>query len=324
MSEPLRENAFLRWLRGRDEPACPAVTVGPGDDCAVLVFGGERLLVTCDQLLDGVHIRLAEAGAEAFGFKAMARAVSDIAAMAGEPVAAVVSTAFPKGFAREQAERLHAGRLAASEATGCPVIGGDVASGSGPLSMNVTVLGRCGPWGPVLRSTAREGEAICVTGRLGGSWISGRHLRQLPRLKEARTLAADWQVGAMMDLSDGLAMDLPRLCGESRVAAEIYADAVPVHPDAALWQKAAGGESGAPRRSALAAALEDGEDYELLFTLPPERARRLAETAMTELGCEVSVIGRVVSGAGAELIAPDGSRSPLAGGYEHGGSDHDA
>lgn len=302
----MREFDFIQWLRGRGSFDPALVAVGPGDDCAVLHFGGEELLVTADQVLDGVHFSLAEHGAEAAGRKAAARGLSDIAAMAGLPAAMVATVAAPKGFAGADAEAVYHGLRAGADPFDCPLVGGDIAAWSGQagrLQIGVTVFGRSAGVGPVLRSGAKVGDAVCVTGALGGAWPGRRHLTFTPRIAEARKLAGEFAVGAMIDVSDGLAADLGHIVSESGVGAEVDAAAVPIHPDAR------------GREDPLAAALFDGEDYELLFTLPVDQAERLAGSQWLEV--PVARIGSIVEGAALALIR-DGRREKLdPRGWEH-------
>lgn len=302
----MREFEFIQWVRGQGRFDPAVVAVGPGDDCAVLHVGGEKLLVTTDQVLDGVHFSLAEHGPEAAGRKAAARSLSDIAAMAGLPVAMVATVAAPKGFSRSDAEAVYHGLRAAGEGFDCPLVGGDVGAwteGAGRLQIGVTILGRCAGIEPVLRSGAKVGEALCVTGALGGAWKSQRHLTFTPRVCAARELAGGYPVGALIDISDGLAADLGHVISESGVAAEVDASAVPIHDDAR------------GRDDPLSAALFDGEDYELLFTLPPEAARRLIVSQ--PLGVLVTRIGAITEGAGMALVR-DGRRERLEPrGWEH-------
>ena len=303
----MKEFDFIRWIIDQARLDVAAVPVGPGDDCAVLNFGSERLLVTVDQVLDGVHLDVARDGFEAAGYKAAARNLSDIAAMAGEPVAMVAALAAPSGLTIEQAQDIHAGLRRAGDAFACPLVGGDVASwgqAGGRLLLSVTVLGRSAGVRPVLRRGAREGDAICVTGELGGAWRSRRHLEFVPRVREARRLAARCELHAMIDISDGLAADLGHIAAASGLAAELDAAAVPIHADART------------QSDPLEAALHDGEDYELLFCIEPEQARKLV--AEQPLGVPVHIIGRMGAGAGLTLVAPDGSRRALEPrGWEH-------
>ncbi len=301
----MHELDFINHIRRSVGQLGRAVLVGPGDDCAVLGVRGERLLVTVDQVLDGVHFLLAAHGPRLAGRKALARNLSDIAAMGGLPLAAVGSTAFPRDFPQEQAREIHAGVQALAEEFACPLVGGDVGVWDGPLAITITVLGRCGQVEPVLRSGARAGDAILVTGRLGGAWASRRHLEFVPRVREGRLLAERYRPHAMIDLSDGLASDLRHVCEESKLAADLDAAAIPIHDDVA--------GSSADR---LHAALTDGEDYELLFTLPPDRADALQ--AAGDLGVAVTRIGTMCEGEGITLVHADGRREPLtAKGWEH-------
>ncbi len=282
------------------------VAVGPGDDCAVLNVGGEKLLVTTDQVLDGVHFSLTEHGPKAAGRKAAARALSDIAAMAGEAVAMVATVAAPKGFSQADAEAIYHGLRAGGDEFDCPLVGGDLAAwgeSSGPMQIGVTIIGRAGGVEPVLRSGAQVGDAICVTGELGGAWKSRRHLTFRPRIVEARTLAGQFNISAMIDISDGLAADLGHIAAASGVAAELDASAIPVHDDAA------------DRQNPLSAALFDGEDYELIFTMLAGEADRLI--ADQPLSVNVSRIGNIVAGTGMTLLR-EGKREKLdPRGWEH-------
>ena len=164
----------------------------------------------------------------------------------------------------------------------------------------MTVFGRPVGRGPILRSGAVVGDAICVTGQFGGAWQSGRDLTFTPRVTEAIAISGSCDLHAMIDVSDGLAADLGQLCRASGVGAEILADKIPVHPDAAD----------------LAAALHDGEDYELLLTLPQADADALTRPGAMQV--EVTRIGTVTEGADLTLVHPDGAREQLApAGWEH-------
>ena len=301
----MREFDFIQWIREQARFNPSLVEVGPGDDCAVLNLGGEKLLLTTDQVLDGVHFSLEDDGPEAAGRKAAARNLSDIAAMAGEPVAMLAALAAPQGFSQDDAQAVYRGLATAGLEFNCPLVGGDVAAWheDGRLIVTVTVLGRAGGVGPVLRSGARKLDAVCITGRLGGAWNSRRDMTFTPRLFEARILAQQYGARAMIDLSDGLARDLGHIVEESHWAAEIDAAAIPIHEDAA------------GRDDPLAAALYDGEDYELLFALPPDECARLL--ANPPFRTPVTRIGTMVPGLGMTLLR-NGRREPLApGGWEH-------
>ncbi len=296
----MRELDLLNWIRQKGRHSIPTEWVGPGDDCAVVTVGDERLVITTDQVLDGVHFKLADAGPAAASRKALARNLSDIAAMAALPLCATATVTLPAGTSEADAQAIYMGLADLGAQFNCPMVGGDVAIWDQPLSISVTVLGTPDGIEPVLRSGAHPGDALCVTGALGGAWQNGRDLTFTPRVVDARTLAEHYDLHAMIDLSDGLAMDLRHVCAASAVGAAVVAADVPIHADAA----------------GLNAALGDGEDYELLFALPAVQAEALL--AAQPLGARVSRIGTIVSGDQLTLIAEDGSPSPLpVGGWEH-------
>src|SRR5436309_1961127 len=209
----MSEFAYIDWLR-RQTPADPRVTIGPGDDAAALrLMPGAACLVTTDMLLEGSCFILAEAGPRRVGRKAMAVNLSDIAAMAGKPVAAVVSVGLPRQGGRALAEELYLGLREVADAFATAVVGGDTNSWQGPLVISVTVLGEATGRGPVTRSGARPGDMLLVTGALGGS-ILGKHLDFTPRVREAVALHGLTELHAMIDISDGLAADVGHLCEE--------------------------------------------------------------------------------------------------------------
>lgn len=267
MKPPTGEFAFIDWLRGQT-PADPRLLIGPGDDCAaILLNSGTPALITTDMLMDGTCFRLAEAGPRFVGRKAMAVNLSDIAAMAGRPIAAVVSVALPRRDGRALAEDLYRGLRDTADRFDTAIAGGDTNSWDGPLVVCITVVGEATARGPVRRSGARPGDWLLVTGALGGS-IAGKHLTFTPRVREALRLHELVDLHAMIDISDGLAADVQHLCTESRCGAILRAEAIPIS-DAA--QKINGG------RSPLDHALADGEDFELVFALPPAQAQRLLQ-----------------------------------------------
>ncbi len=298
----MREHDLINWICSQDPPDAATVPVGPGDDCAVVLIGGQAALVTVDQVLDSVHFDLANCGGQAAGRKAMARNLSDIAAMAGQPTAAVASVALPADCDDSVAKAIYAGLQELGAQFNCPVIGGDVAIWPKALAISVTVLGTPADIQPVLRSGARAGDALCVTGQLGGAWQNGRDLTFTPRIDPARQLAGRWDVHAMIDLSDGLATDLRHLCAASAVGASLRADAIPVHPQS----------------DGLIGAMCDGEDYELLFAVSAGDADQIVAAGLA--GVAVSRIGEVTAGSDIVLIGADGRPSPLtATGWEHTG-----
>src|SRR5436309_694120 len=181
MTAPTGEFAFIDWVRRRT-PADPRVLLGPGDDTAAVGFTpGAQVLVTTDMLLDGSCFLLAEAGPWRVGRKAMAVNLSDIAAMAGRPVAAVVSVGLPRQGGRVLAEELYAGLREVADEFGTAIVGGDTNSWDGPLVISVTLLGEATGRGPVTRSGARPGDVLLTTGPFGGS-IREHHLDFIPRV----------------------------------------------------------------------------------------------------------------------------------------------
>ena len=198
----MSEFAFIDWLRRRT-PAEARVLIGPGDDtAAVRLTPGAPCLVTTDMLLEGSCFRLAEAGPRRVGRKAMAVNLSDIAAMAGEPLFAVVSVGLPRQGGRALAEELYLGLREMADAFDTAIVGGDTNSWDGPLVISVTLLGEPTGRGPVTRGGARPGDWLVVTGPLGGSML-GKHLDFTPRVREAMALHAQTELHAMIDISDG-------------------------------------------------------------------------------------------------------------------------
>ncbi len=306
----MRESNYIDWICAQNECDPSTVPVGPGDDCAIVNIGDEPMCVSVDQLLDGVHFHLDELGPRAVGRKAMARALSDIAAMAATPTAAVASVALPQGFSEDDARELYAGRRSVSDEFGCPMVGGDTGAWGQKLAISVTVFGRPDGIAPVLRSGAKVGDAICVTGSFGGAWQSDRHVTFTPRIREARLLAKRYDLHAMIDVSDGLAIDLSRICNASGVGASVESTSIPIAPNASGTRT---------NITPLQAALTDGEDYELLFTLPPEQARRLVQDQ--PLDVTISCIGHITQEQPADnltITGADGTINPLAAeGWEH-------
>ena len=310
------ESAFIAWLR-KQTPAASRVLIGPGDDAASVAWpAGAPCLVTTDMLLEGscfvlegspiqVH-GVAPADPARVGRKAMAVNLSDIAAMAGRPVAAVVAVGLPRRGGRALAEALYQGMRQRADEFDTPIVGGDTNTWDGPLVLSITVFGEPGPGGVVRRDGARPGDLLVVTGSLGGS-ILGKHLDFTPRIREAQQLASLTHLRAMMDLSDGLAADLPKLCAESACGAVVWADAVPISDDARRMPD---------KKTPLEHALGDGEDFELLFAVPAAVARQLA-SAQPIPGIRLSVIGECIEPPGLWLEVA-GRRTPLpALGWEH-------
>jgi thiamine-monophosphate kinase len=252
------EFEFLDWVRKQQRPS-QLVPIPAGDDMAVVNWpAGEMLLVGVDQVLDGVHFDSAVHGPRDIGRKVMNRNLSDCAAMACLPAAAVATVALKRGSPLSYSKELYLGLRDAADVYDCPIIGGDTAAWDERLLVTVTILGRTAGLRPILRKGAQPGNGIYVTGPLGGS-ILGRHMTFAPRVNEGRKLAESGVVTAMIDISDGLSRDLRPICQQGGVGAIIHAASVPIHADAIQLSEQTGWD-------ALEHALHDGEDHELLFT----------------------------------------------------------
>ncbi len=261
------ELAFVEWLESQQKSR-PEVLLGIGDDMAMLKLNKSsgRLLISSDMLLDDVHFETSRQNLSAIGRKAVACSLSDCAAMAVRPLAAVVSVAFPADWSLAQAQELFRGMFAIASDFDLAIVGGDTASWDNGLALDVSILAT--PYEgiePIRRSGARLGDDLYVTGPLGGSLL-GRHLTFTPRVREARILAETLgpRLHAMMDISDGLSLDLWRMCQASDVGATIDGTllAAVVSEDAL---RAANGDLSA----AMERALSDGEDFELLVAVEP-------------------------------------------------------
>ncbi len=260
---------LIRWIRSRTLSA-ETVTVGPGDDCAVLVPPKRGLLVTTDILTEGTDFLVGEASVRAIGRKAMGVNFSDIAAMGGRATAAVIGIVLPKvGFGADQARELFLGAEELAREFGVAIVGGDTNSWDGGLVVSVTVFGEASEGGPLLRSGAKVGDAIFVTGPCGGS-ILGRHLEPRPRLREIEAILTRVKVNSCIDISDGLTADLQHILDASSCGAILDADAIPIHPDAVALAQQTG-------KTPLEHALTDGEDFELIFTTSAEDAGQLTD-----------------------------------------------
>lgn len=295
-----------------------SVSVGIGDDCAVLRLPpGHEILVTTDFTLEGRHFRREWHAPEVVGHRCLARGLSDIAAMGGEPLAAFLSLALPGKLPQAWVRRFTSGLLALASEFKVTLAGGDTAESPAGILADIVVVGSVPKGNAILRSGAKPDDQIYVTGELGGSsaaltvLLSGkkirpqdfpRHFRPIPRLAVGRVLREKALASAMIDLSDGLSTDLAHICEESGVGAEIGAPAIP---------RAKVGRSRASVDLQL--ALDGGEDYELLFTARPGKhiPNRIA-------GVPVTLIGRVTRGKKAVLVHENGVRRTLpARGWEH-------
>lgn len=317
-------------------PGAPGIEVGLGDDTAVLMVPpGHKLLATTDLLIEDVHFRRASAAPADIGWKAMAVNLSDIAAMGGIPRWALVALAVPADTDVEAVDAFYGGMAEAAAPHGVSVVGGDTAASRAGWTINVTLLG-IHPGEPRLRSQARPGDAVMVTGSLGASAaglhvlemgldraraagvtgtrlgeLTRAHLRPRARVAEGRWLGQAPGTHAMMDCSDGLATDLGHICRESRVGARVELERVPV---AAAVRDAARTLGADAHRWAVSG----GEDYELLLTCDPAAVERLIAGLAEATGTPLTLIGRI-EGPSGEVAFVDAAGAPAAmpDGFEH-------
>ncbi|HIE09211.1 MAG TPA: thiamine-phosphate kinase [Armatimonadetes bacterium] len=344
----VHEDELVRLALGRLGEAAKGFLVGPGEeDAAIVEVEGRKFLLTCDALIEGVHFRREWCPPPSLAWKALSASLSDVAAMAGEPVCALISLALPEGLSVGWLEAFYEGLKVAAGEFGVAVAGGDTVCSPGPIALTFFILGECKR--PVLRSGARPGDIVAVTGQLGASraglsilerylrfhrarlegdderaereGIKGlslgdvealveAHLRPRPRLREAKILA-ECGATAMMDLSDGLALDARRMGRASNVKLTIELGRVPAHPSAEKFARMEGLDP-------LKFAAEGGEDYELLVALPPEGLDE-AKGRLAEIGCPLTPIGFVEEGEGAFFVGPGGEEVKIASPFEHFG-----
>lgn len=278
-----------------------SVVKGPGDDAAVLRWTkNKHLLFTCDMVIEGRHFDLKKATPFQAGWKALGRNISDIAAMGGVPRHAVVSLGVDPRSSVDIADGICKGIKALADRFGVNIVGGDVA-GSKKIIIDISLIGEVEKNKLVLRSGAKKGDVILVTGSLGGS-IKGRHLNFMPRVREAREILKNFKINSMIDISDSLALDLHRVLEASGTGAYIYEEAVPLSRAAASVKN----------------ALYDGEDYELLFTMSAKEARRFFSKT-SRIKVPVTLIGKIVDRSrGYRIIKKDGREESMeTRGYTH-------
>jgi len=307
-------------------PTNARVVVGAGDDCAVLDFGepGAHGLFKTDAVVEGVHF-VVETPSEQVGHKALARCLSDIAAMGGEATAAVVTLGLPgNDFAAEAEWAVQAyrgmGRLAARY--GVAVVGGETTRNPGARLISISLLGRVPSGKAILRVGSRVGDAIFVTGELGGS-LEGHHLDFEPRITEGAWLRESGWVHAMVDVSDGVASDLGHLLtaggsASGQLGAVLQKTALPVSRAARL--RARLGDLAKP---AHLAALTDGEDFELLFTTSSKDAVAVLDAWKARFPrVRLSCIGRIMETPGVRLRDERGERALNVAGFDHFAEGH--
>jgi thiamine-monophosphate kinase len=294
---------ITRMLPGRQD-----VVVGAGDDCAVVrpASSTQDLVLTSDPVVEGVHF-MPDDAPEAVGHKALGRMLSDIAAMGAEPRWALVDVVAPGTTPAATVDALYAGMGALATTSGLAIVGGDVAEGP-CLEIHVFGVGAVPAGQALLRSGAQADDLLFVTGALGGSRV-GRHLRVEPRL-EAGAWLRNW-ASAMIDISDGLATDLRHITESSHIGCDLDLGKIPISPDTAEFDD---------ERSPLQHALYDGEDFELLFTLPAPQRDPFLNAWRQAFALPCAEIGRMTASAVGAIrcIQADGSSRPLEGsGYSH-------
>jgi thiamine-monophosphate kinase len=294
-------------------PTNASVVTGAGDDCAVLDLGVPEKLVLfkTDAVVEGIHFTAATPP-EKIGRKALARCLSDVAAMAGTPTAALVTLGLPEHFDVEFVAKIYDGMNRLAQKHGVAIVGGETTTNPGRILISVALLGTVPRGRLILRGGAKVGDAIFVTGELGGT-LAAKHLDFEPRLAEARWLAEQFSIHAMLDLSDGLAGDLRHILNASKVGAVLLKSAVPVSRAAKLAARA--GDTAKP---AFLAALTDGEDFELLFTVASQDAVKLLDAWREKFPeLKLSCIGKIVPGNGIAIRDKMGLHPFNAKGYVH-------
>jgi len=305
------ESDFLHWLRERLPPH-PLLKLGIGDDAAILATAGRGdIVATTDLIADGVDFHLDMDVPRRIGHKALAINLSDLAAMAARPLAAVVALNLPRQGGMKLAVGVYEGILPLAERFHIAIAGGDTNSWEGPLVVSVTALGEVTADGPLTRRGAQPGDRIIVTGAFGGS-ILGRHLDVQPRVEEALLLNQRYRLHAGIDCSDGLSLDLSHICEQSCCGAVVDVNRVPIAAAAVELSK-----QRAEEVSPLDHALSDGEDFELILAVPPDSAQRMLAGQPLE-NVPLTDIGEFVAESGLWQRDSSGTKRPLsAKGFEH-------
>ncbi|MGH7506519.1 MAG: thiamine-phosphate kinase [Longimicrobiales bacterium] len=319
-----REFEILRRIIAR-QPVVAALAdrlfVGPGDDCVVLRAG--TIALSVDMSIEDVHFRRDWLTARGIGYRGTVAALSDLAAMAATPVGVLASIAASGEDPSSLVDEIAAGVEEAATTAGASVLGGDLARTPGPIILDIAVLGDAPE--PVARDGARPGDALWVTGSLGGAraavdaWLAGEapneeaanaFRRPVARVREARWLARRRLTNALIDLSDGLVGDAGHIAAASGVGIVLARDRVPVHAGAAAYAR--------DRERALALALGGGDDYELCFAAPAGAVEAVAGEFMSAFGIALTHVGDVVEGGEVLVRAPDGIlRPPAAASFSH-------
>ena len=325
----LGERVLIERIHAHMPPAPPSVAVGIGDDAAVVeVEHGTLMVVTTDALVESIHFERSFTDAADIGYKALAVSLSDLAAMGAMPRHAVLSLALPATFLVADVDALVMALLELAARHRTTLVGGNITSSSGPLFIEVTAFGSVKRRRVLTRAGAKPGDAIYVSGAIGGAAAGlqalqrhgnaigeefegsrQRYLRPLPRVRLGTLLGRNRATRACIDLSDGLADAIRQLATASRVGALLEAEQIPVDPLAHNWFQRTGVDP-------LLAALKGGEDYELLFAVPTTHRGRLATVRHLAGTLPLTRIG-VITKERDLLLRRNGKDGPLPGGYEH-------
>lgn len=298
------EDGLIEEIRRMAPGGGPEVAAGIGDDAAAIrKEGGGFMLAAVDMLVENIHFTRAMSFFDT-GRKAMAVNLSDIAAMGGSPRYALTSIGISEKDTAEDIRKLYEGMISEAEKFGAVIVGGDTNRSPECLVVDVCVIGEAGEEDLCLRTGAKPGDSVFVTGSLGHSALAlkkGEYFHAVPRVKEAKALLSITRPTAMIDISDGLAKDIRRLCKSSGAGAEIFAENIPAAPGASLET-----------------ALVGGEDFELLFTAPAGAEEKLLSEFAKKTGVELSLIGKITGkDGGVCLTGKNNRKTPLEGGYEH-------
>ncbi len=326
----MSEEDIIRLVQSLAGESSDQLSVGIGDDAAVLNLAGSDFCVTTDLLVEGVHFDLSYTTPHELGLKAMAANLSDLAAMGALPRWGFISLGLPSKPTRRLVESLFGGMMEMCHKYDLTLAGGDTV-GAPQLLLNICLIGAAEKRAPVLRSGARPGDAVCVTGVLGSAaaglawlgsggakddqeaaWAVAAHLRPLPRLEAGRAFAQSGRVHAMMDISDGLASDLARLCAASQVGAKVEEKLIPLAGEAPALAARLGAD-------AMQWALTGGEDFELLITCAPGDVELLGELAAdSQPGLTLKRVGKITKSRGVSLKRANGSEEEITFlGFDH-------
>lgn len=323
------EFGLIDRIRARQREYDEDVVVGIGDDCAVLRRGNILEVITTDCLVEGTHFQPGWLEMEDIGWKSLAVNVSDVAAMGGVPAHALVTLFLPESVTPKDVDDLYDGMEACAGETGVGIVGGDIVRIDGPFAVSITLSGTCERDDLVLRSGAREGDIVVVSGALGEAAAGMEYLksgrlpetpaaesavarfkRPMPRHRESRVIVEKLQPTSMIDVSDGLISDLWQILEMSKAGVSLEGGAVPV-ADGVL------GLVGGKREAALSLAIRGGEDYELLFTVNEKSEDMLAEVG-SQIGLGLTPIGRIASKKRGFVLASDGVEKEVGrGGFDH-------